>query len=131
MNPVVESQGTGQQGHQHNNVAAPTVVPRIDILETKDEVQLLVDLPGVEPAGVQLEVYEGELQLIAIPANTDRPEAKSLLHEAKQVQYKRHLKLADSLDHEKVWAEQALGVLRIHLPKKAEIQKRKIEVRQA
>ena len=131
MNPVVESPGTGQQGHQHNNVAAPTVVPRIDILETNDEVQLLVDLPGVEPAGVQLEVHEGELQLIAIPANTDRPEAKSLLHEAKQVQYKRHLKLADSLDHEKVWAEQALGVLRIHLPKKAEIQKRKIEVRQA
>jgi len=34
-------------------------------------------------------------------------------------------------DHEKVWAEQALGVLRIHLPKKAENQKRKIEVRQA
>lgn len=131
MNPVVESQGTGQQGRQHNNVAAPTVVPRTDILETKDEVQLLVDLPGVEPAGVQLEVHEGELQLIAIPPNTDRPEAKSLLHEAKQVQYKRHLKLADSLDHEKVWAEQALGVLRIHLPKKAEIQKRKIEVRQA
>lgn len=131
MKPVLESPDSGQQDQQHNNFAVPTVVPRIDILETKDEVQLLVDLPGVEPAGVQLEVQEGELRLIAIPVSLDRAEAKSLLREVKRVQYKRHLKLADSLDHEKIRAEQALGVLRIHLPKKAVNQARKIEVRQS
>lgn len=130
MQSPIENTCTAQQKQDGTSVTLPTVLPRIDILELKDEVQVLVDLPGVEPSGVNLEVHQGELQVVANPSNPVRDGSKSLLLERRSVQFKRHLKLSDSLDQEKIWAEQAKGVLKIHLPKKEEIQSRKIEVRQ-
>jgi len=131
MNPAIETPDIVRQNQGNETGAVSTVLPRIDILETKDEVQVWFELPGVEPSGLQLEVHQEELHLLATPSNPPGEGARCLLRERKPVQYKRHLRLADTLDQAKIWAEQIQGVLKIHLPKKAEVQRRKIEVRQA
>ena len=108
-----------------------TSLPLMDVLEDQQEVQILVEIPGVESSDIQLEIHQGQLVISANRNGNTFEGAKPLLRERSPVHYKRQLKLADSLDHDKIWAEHALGVLKVHVPKKAEVQKRKIEVRSA
>lgn len=108
-----------------------TTLPLIDVLEDRDEVQILVEMPGVASSEIQLEIHQGQLLISATRPGMSLEGSKPLLRERSAFHYKRQLKLAESLDQDKIWAEHTLGILKIHIPKKAEVQKRKIEVRSA
>lgn len=114
---------------EHLAPARTTVVPTLDVQDLPKEVQVHVELPGVTPEEVKLEIHEGSLTLEGSPALKSCGESRFLLRERHLVTFKRQIRLGDSIDTSGIWAEGQKGILTIHLPKKAEVQKRSIPVK--
>lgn len=93
------------------------VVPSLDVLTSETgDLQLLVDLPGVAPEGLGLEVRDGVLELDAQRA--DQP----------QRGYRRRLKLPETVDAERIAARLERGVLTLDLPVREAVRPRRIQV---
>lgn len=103
-----------------------TLLPPVDIFETKDGLAVVADLPGVEKQDVQIDVDKGVLSIKANPKSLLPGEP--LQREYALMNYFRQFQLSDAVDQENIRAEMKYGVLTVHLPRVAEKQPRKIEV---
>jgi len=104
-----------------------TYTPRVDILETEEELLLLADLPGVKEGEVDIRFENGELTLHARRAPAKRTGA--LLWENEVGDFFRAFRISEQIDAGKIWAELKNGVLTLHLPKVEAAKPRKITVR--
>jgi len=105
----------------------PSVAPRCDIFENKDELLLVADLPGVTQDTLRIHLDSEQLSLEGRPA--EEPEGTPLQREFRLVDYRRSFLVPDVIDREKVSAELKNGVLHLHLPKSAAVKPRRIEVK--
>ena len=103
----------------------PTVATRarevplpVDIYEGKDELVLLADLPGVEPAGLSVSFEAPELHIEGRRGSGDTA-----------MVYSRTFRVSEQLDPNGISAELSAGVLKLRLAKAAHTKPRKIEVR--
>ena len=105
-----------------------TFMPRIDVLETENELLLFADLPGVEQDNVDIRFENGELTL---RARRTSPQANRtpLAFEYETGDYFRAFRITEQIDAEKIWAELKHGVLTLHLPKVETVKPRKITVK--
>ena len=107
---------------------ARTFVPTVDIIETAEEVRLLADVPGADPAGIEVQYDRGRLTLFA-PV-TPRHEGNSWrLREYGVGDYERSFEVGEQIDPDGIRAELAEGVLTLHLPKLDRAKTRRIEVK--
>lgn len=104
------------------------MTPAVDVLEDAAGITLYADLPGVPKDKLSLSVesdtlsIEGELGLTV-------PEGMEAIHaEVSLPRFRRVFTLSKELDAEKVSAEFKHGVLKLHIPKAAQAQPRKISV---
>jgi HSP20 family protein len=104
-----------------------TYTPRVDILETEEELLLFADLPGVKEGDVDIRFESGELTLHARRAPAKRSGA--LLWENEVGDFFRAFRISEQIDAGKIWAELKTGVLTLHLPKVEAAKPRKITVR--
>jgi HSP20 family protein len=104
-----------------------TYTPRVDILETEDELLLLADLPGVKEENVDVRFENGELTLHARRAPVKTTGA--ILWENQVGDFFRAFRISEQIDAGKIWAELKNGVLTLHLPKMETAKPRKIAVR--
>jgi HSP20 family protein len=114
--PVPESTRDGTQ-----------FIPRVDIVETKNELTVFADLPGVRQEDVDLRFEQGELIL----RGRVRPEERGrnhLLQEYGVGDFYRAFTVHETIDAGKISAECKNGVLTIHLPKVTVAQPRQIKV---
>src|SRR5687768_11214258 len=104
-----------------------TYTPRVDILETEEELLLFADLPGVQEDEVDIRFDNGELTLHArrAPAQVNG----QWLWENEAGDFFRAFRISEQVDASKIWAELKLGVLTLHLPKVEAAKPRKITVR--
>ncbi|HEY1379806.1 MAG TPA: Hsp20/alpha crystallin family protein [Gemmataceae bacterium] len=104
-----------------------TYTPRVDILETEDELLLFADLPGVTEGDVDIRFENGELTLHArrVPAKRNG----AVLWENEAGDFFRAFRISEQVDANKIWAELKNGVLTLHLPKVEAAKPRKIAVR--
>jgi HSP20 family protein len=110
---------------------APTFAPPIDIVETKDAVIMLLDIPGADPDSVDVALERQELRVTAHSA-TSTPPGYTLMHaEYRDGSYERAFTLSEQIEGEHVDATFKDGVLRLTLPKASQSQARKIEVKAA
>jgi HSP20 family protein len=93
------------------------LVPAVDIYESEQELLVVADLPGVNPAGLELRIEPPELRIKAQPAGD--PEAA----------FVRAFRIDERIVSDRVSAELKDGVLSIHLPKAEKPQPRKVDVR--
>jgi HSP20 family molecular chaperone IbpA len=102
--------------------------PRVDILETDQELLLYADLPGVRPEDVDLNYEKGELVLHGRvrPANGRE---QWLLQEYDNGDFYRVFRIHESIDPGKIAAECKNGVLTVHLPKAEAARPRQIAVK--
>jgi HSP20 family protein len=102
--------------------------PRVDILETDQEVLLLADLPGVKPADVDVRFENGELTIHGrrTPSHMGK---KRVLFEYEPTHYHRAFRLSEDVAADKIQAELKNGVLTVHLPKAEAAKPRKIAVK--
>lgn len=104
------------------------MTPAVDVIEDASGITLYADLPGVPKDKLNIHVesdalsIEGEVSLAA-------PEGMNALHaEIGLPRYRRVFTLSKELDAEQVNAEFKQGVLKLHIPKAAQAQPRKINV---
>jgi HSP20 family molecular chaperone IbpA len=92
--------------------------PHYDCLEQMDALKLIVYIPGVDPAGVDLEVRGPDLIVTATKSHLLRANWRALHLEQAQRDYRLRLRLGFSLDYDALEAELREGVLTITVPKK-------------
>lgn len=102
--------------------------PSVDVLELKDELRIIVDMPGVNADGVDINFDDGELTIHGrVPARQGESE-RYLAQEYGIGDYYRAFQIGEAVDASKITAESADGVLTIHLPKVEAVKPRKILV---
>jgi HSP20 family protein len=105
----------------------PAAMP-MDAWREGDEFVVELDLPGVDPATIELDVERNVLTVAA--------ERKSRLDDDKEIvaaerpvgTFSRQLVLGDTLDTDKVTANYDAGVLALRIPIREQAKPRKIEI---
>ena len=106
----------------------PCFAPRADIFETKDGIDVLVDMPGVSAETVDITLEKNVLTINGY-VEPYGPEGYTLAWaEYRDGDYQRRFTLSDEIDREKIEANIRDGVLRLHLPKAEAAKTRKIAV---
>src|SRR5262249_6774153 len=105
-----------------------TVTPRVDVLETEDEVLVLADMPGVKPDEVDVRFEKGELTIHG-RRQAVHADKESQLREYEATDYFRAVAVAGTVAADRSSAELKGGVLTVHLPKVEAVKPRKIAVR--
>jgi HSP20 family protein len=103
--------------------------PAVDVHETPEEVLILVEVPGVDPASIELCVTGNSLTLRGNKEHGNVPESVPHLRERRFGAFHRQLSLPGEFDAEKCQAEARNGVLNIRLPKRSAAKPRTIPVR--
>lgn len=105
-------------------------LPSVDVKETEKEFVLSVELPGVNPKDVSVEVKDGTLT-ISGEKKFESEEKKDRYHRVERCygSFSRSFTLSEKVDETKIGATNKDGVLTLTLPKKEEVRPRKIEIK--
>jgi HSP20 family protein len=103
--------------------------PRVDMEETDREVVVKADLPGVDPKAIEVSVENGILTVRGEKKEEKEKKEKNY-HRVERFSgsFYRAIPLPPGTDTEKVSAASTNGVVTITIPKKPEVQPRKIAV---
>lgn len=105
----------------------PVVTPPCDVFESRDEILLLADLPGVVADALRINVDNGEL---VVEARRVVPAPGTVLGaEFEACEYQRRFAVPPGIDSTKIAAELKNGVLALHLPKSEALKPRQIAVK--
>jgi HSP20 family protein len=107
-------------------------VPEANVLETEKAVEVTLDLPGMKPEDVKLEVREGRL-CVSGEKREEKEEKGETFHriERRTVAFLRTIPLPGVVDDTKADAKFADGVLKVTLPKTAEAMPKAIPIKAA
>lgn len=103
--------------------------PAVNVRETEDAYYFEADVPGVEPADIEVTLDQGVLKLTGERHEASNDDDATLRHtERVHGRFVRRFQLPDSVDADSVEAHAAHGVLKLTVAKKAASQPRRIEV---
>jgi HSP20 family protein len=108
---------------------APRLMP-VDLFRDGDQYVLSADLPGIDPASVDLDV-DGQLLTIRAERTAPSEQVKWLTHERPYGSYMRQFTLGDGVDSERITANYEHGVLSVIIPMVERAKPRKIQVASA
>ena len=100
--------------------------PTLDVRETDEEYLVLVDLPGVKPEDVTIELNDQVLSISGTRVPIEIGEAQRV--ERPYGSFVRNLTLPQGVDADKIVADYTDGVLTLHVPKPAETAPKKIAI---
>ncbi len=106
--------------------------PTLDIVESMDAYEVFVDLPGVKPEDVKLEMHEGKL-VVSGKRTASSEQKDRTFHRLERTagSFSRIVSIPNEVDVEKIDASYDHGVLKIVIPKAIKKQPKKIEIRTA
>jgi len=111
--------------------AAKVYAPGVDIIEKKDEIVLLADMPGVQETSVDVTIEKNVLTIYG-KVEPQAPEGYCPVScEYETGDYERSFTLTGEIDRERIEAALKDGVLRLVLPKAETWKAKKIEVKAA
>jgi HSP20 family protein len=118
------------EGWTSEGIAEGAVVPSLDLSETDGEVQLTVDVPGMKPEEIDVEVT-GQRVRIRGEHKEEKEEKGRTYHriERRSGSVFRSVELPCAVKEDKVVAEYKDGVLKVTLPKSEEAKTRKVKVK--
>ncbi len=123
--------GTMQQTDSSSSATA-TWIPAVDIHEYTDRFELYVDIPGVNPASVELTLEDGVLTVsgerVQRASNNGSGPPQYQRNERSQGQFHRRFVLPDTVDSDKVNATGKDGVLTVTIPKQVKALPRRIQI---
>lgn len=106
--------------------------PAADILETEGGFEVSLDMPGVDPKAIQIQVEEQTLTVQAERRQAALPKDGSIHRSERPTgTFFRSFALPGSVDGAKVEARYEAGVLTVTLPKREEAKPRTIQVKVA
>jgi HSP20 family protein len=105
-------------------------VPSLDISETAEGYEVSVDIPGVKPEDVKLEIHENQLVVSGKRVScTEKKEKNYHRVERSFGEFQRAVLLPSAVDQDKIEATYDAGVLHVNLPKAVKNGAKKIEVK--
>jgi len=104
-------------------------VPAVDIREEANRFVVSADLPGVDPASIDVQMEKGVLTISGQRSAPELAEGQRLTRsERGQGAFNRRFVLPDSADAEGIVAHSHNGVLEVRIPKRSEAAPRRIQV---
>lgn len=126
-NHQVNRAGTGIHPGRDNEPQR-AAIPAVDVFEDASGITLLADMPGVPKDQLELKI-EGDSLLIEGGVQTLTPDGLEAVYaEVRVPRYRRSFTLSRELDTTGIDASLKDGVLRLHIPKQAHAQPRRIAV---
>jgi HSP20 family protein len=106
----------------------PLLAP-VNLVESADGFEVTVDLPGVKPEDVQVEVHEGQLIVSGERKSEAKTEGKTFHRvERRYGAFRRVLGLPTAVNDQAITADYSDGVLKVHLPKSEKVKPTRIQV---
>lgn len=104
--------------------------PIANLAETETHYEVTVELPGMKPEEFNVEFRNGELWVTG-ERKEEKEEKEKTYHrlERRYGAFRRVFALPVAVDEEKVTAEYKEGILRINVPKVAEVKPKRVEVK--
>ncbi|CRI65340.1 Heat shock protein Hsp20 [Thiocapsa sp. KS1] len=127
------SENTGMQARAPSEMQAAraeeaALLPPVDIYEDAAGITLVADLPGVSRERLSVQVDKDTL-LIEGEAAIEMPsEMEALYADLRTTRFRRSFTLSRELQADQIDAQMQDGVLTLKVPKRAELQPRKIQV---
>ena len=106
----------------------PSWILTVDIQETQDSFILFADIPGVGPEDLNIEVENDVLTLAGKRAVVDEKQTTELRRERFQGEFSRSFRLSERIAKDGIEAQVKNGVLRLTLPKAANLSPTSIAV---
>ena len=104
-------------------------LPPADVVETDKGFEVTVDLPGMKPDEVNVELKSGGLWISGKREEEKEEEGKTYHRiERRSGEFRRVVPVPETIDEEKVTAHFEDGVLKIVVPKNEEVKPKRIEV---
>ncbi len=114
-------------GTEENSVA--DWVPAVDIVEEKDRFLLRADVPGVDPTAIEVSMDAGVLSVSGERKSETVAEHDGYRRvERASGRFLRRFTLPDTADADGITASSSNGILQVSIPKRPEIQARRITV---
>lgn len=115
-----------------NENPAADWAPAIDIIEEKDRFVLRADVPGVDPADIDVSMDNGVLTVSGERKTEARTEVEGFRRVERSFgRFYRRFNLPDTADAEGIKATSSNGILEITIPKLPEVKARRIAVEAA
>ena len=104
-------------------------LPTVDVHETKDDLVLSFDIPGVSQKDVQVTIT-GDLMTVRGERRFEREATENTYHRVERVygRFERSVQLPMTVQTDKVKASYRDGVLEVKLPKAEEVKPREIKI---
>jgi HSP20 family protein len=116
-------------GDGWNGAINAEFTPTFEVKETKDEYVVQADLPGVADKDLDISVTGNVIQISGRREQQSRQEGdRFYAMERSYGQFSRSFSLPEGADAEKVSAQLDAGVLTVRIPKKPEVQPKRITV---
>jgi HSP20 family protein len=127
-NDVTQREGAAPSTRRSTQEVEQVLRPPVDIFESSEDITLIADMPGVSKERLELRAERNSL-LIEGSAQLNMPEGMEALYaEVRATRYRRSFALSNELDANQINANLKDGVLTVRIPKRAEVQPRRIEV---
>lgn len=108
------------------------LIPHVDVRETADRYVLQADLPGVQPADIEITTDQGVLTILAQRGAERREDAETAVRfERFAGTFQRRFTLPEDADAEAISARSHHGVLELTIMKQAKTEPRRIAVEAA
>lgn len=111
---------TQERTSNTNAVTTPersVFTPRTEIYETKDDVVLVAEMPGVDETSVEVTLEDDVLTIVGRTRDLDLEGHRRVYAEFERGDFKRSFALTDAADAEKIEASVKNGLLRVRVPK--------------
>ena len=129
-----EVKGTDQRtpattGTRERMPDRPVFVPPADIYETRDNIVVLAEMPGVAPDGVDITLERRVLTIRGRNAGQGHTGYQRVYNESADGDYERVFTLSENINRDRIEATLKDGVLHLVLPKAETAKPRKIELK--
>ncbi len=105
-------------------------MPRTNVAETENDYEVSVDLPGMKPEDVNIELRENQLWITGERKEEKEEKGKAFHRVERQYgQFRRVVPLAGPVESDKIDAQFKEGVLRVTVPKSEKAKPKRIEVK--
>lgn len=104
--------------------------PRVNISETKDDIRLTFELPGMDKEDIKVVVRDGNLTVSGERNTREEQKDESCIRtEIRTGKFSRTFTLPDTINAESISADYKNGLLEIRLGKLEEVKPKEIEVK--
>jgi HSP20 family protein len=104
-------------------------VPPADIFENKEELTVILEMPGADKDAVEIRIEDGTLNVGARLDFSKYQGLHPLYIEYNIGHYSRSFRLSNKIDQNKIEAQMTDGVLTLKLPKSEEAKPRNVQVK--